>query len=224
MPLSVRGSADERDEVVASGTKPADHSCVRTCRLPRTVVFAVLALLCSLAVSGCSGHQSKAVGDHCSRAATQATATTAPSTFDHLAMHVPVGWYPVKVCFQTGISVVPLGYMTTQPPIAQCRSNSHGEYGCGAPVDRLGDHSALVIVNELGAPFETFRPSTTIAGRPAQWCVAKGWAAGGVPADTCADILVRPGDLVRVTGYFGPNASGSKQAVRRMILGSSISG
>ena len=215
--------ADEGYELVARPTRTVDPSSVRTSRHIRIGLLAVLILACSLTVAGCSGHKSKALGDRCSRAATAATATTPRSDFDHLALQVPVGWYPVKVCLTTAISVVPLGFLTTQPPIAQCRPDSHGNIGCHAPIDRLGDNDALVSVNEIGGPFETFRPHTTIAGRPAQWCVARGWAAGGVPASTCADIMIGTNDLVRVTGYFGKDASALKQVVRRMIVRSTIS-
>jgi hypothetical protein len=43
---------------------------------------------------------------------------------------VPVGWYDVPVCFMTGSTAPPIGYLTTQPPHAQS-DDSH----CGPPID-----------------------------------------------------------------------------------------
>ena len=172
-------------------------------RWSRMCWIATLAIVCCFA-GGCS-HHSVQVSDRCSRASMPATASTPASTFDHLALHVPVGWYPVKVCFNTGALAFPMRYMTSEHPSAQCDPAAGG---CGMPVDHLGDNEAVVAVTYAQVELSGFHPNATIAGHPAQ--IQSGSQHGvtsGERFDTTVLVRLRDHDAVRIAGYFGAASS-----------------
>jgi hypothetical protein len=116
----------------------------------RAAALAAFAILATLTMSGCGGRSTASTSDRCSRHATPAT-TSSTARFGHLRIEVPQDWYATQACFNASGTSVPLGYLTTQHPIAQCRIRSAGAQGhesCGDPVGRLGEQDVLVSVNQ----------------------------------------------------------------------------
>lgn len=89
---------------------------------------------------------------------------TVARTYAGLHLLVPAGWTAVSRDFVTGGVVQPLGYLTNEPTVRECRAKD-GQVGCGAPVDRLRRGGIVVAVNEL--PLISFDANSKIAGLPA---------------------------------------------------------
>jgi hypothetical protein len=187
-------------------------------RRARVVWLAATALIC-WTLSGCSGHHSSAASDRCSRAANPATASTPPLTFDHLSLSVPVGWYPVKVCFNTGVLDFPMGYLTSEAPTAQCDS-----IGCGLPVAHLGDNDAVIAVTYAGIDLAFgFHPNATIAGRPAQVTETNSHdgAADGERSRISALVRLRNDNALRIEGHFGAASDQTRATFQQMLRNAS---
>src|SRR4051812_13568583 len=95
----------------------------------RTALAVAVAVVGVSSLTGCGGDPAP-TADKCSRHAKPATQGQ-KVTWNGVQFKVPVGWYAVSVCFATGSTTPPAGYLTTQPPHAQCDGNG----SCGPPID-----------------------------------------------------------------------------------------
>jgi hypothetical protein len=126
---------------------------------------------------------------------------------------VPVGWYDVPVCFMTGSTAPPIGYLTTQPPHAQC-DDSH----CGPPIDEVGASDVLVMALQSSTSLvRPIRPDTTVAGRPAQLRTSPGENQFGADQILEEDVLLPHHQVLLVTAYLGTAASPERQRFLAMI-------
>jgi hypothetical protein len=169
-------------------------------RLGLAAVLATCAV--QLVLSGCGVH-SGPVADTCSRQAKPA-AVGQRVNWDGVEFDVPVGWYPVSVCFATS-APPPVGYLTTRPPHAQCARISDTAGRCGLPVDQLGDGDVLVVGAQTWPA--KIRPNTVVAGRPARVTTSTAVAFQGAAQVVQADILLPHHRILRVTAYLGRSAS-----------------
>ena len=150
----------------------------------------VLAIfVAQIVLSGCADH-SRPTADKCSRQAKRATAGQRVD-WDGVQFDVPVGWYPVSVCFATA-APPPVGYLTTQPPHAQCSRISDTAGRCGPPVDELGDDDVLVMGTQM--PISKIRPNSVVAGRPARVTTS---AAEAFPGATGSSRLTSRSRIAR---------------------------
>jgi len=120
-----------------------------------------------LAHGAASSSASQARQDPCSRHAKRVTERSARISVQKSVFEVPSPWYYVPVCFTTAAIVQPMGYFTTQHPVAQCRPASVGG-GCGAPVDRLGPDDGLIVFSTVLDPMSRSRFTSTLGGHPAR--------------------------------------------------------
>lgn len=139
-------------------------------------------------------------------------AGTRTATFGDLTVHYPVAWRRVPVTFISAGVEYPLGYLTSEPVVPECRA------GCGPPVDGLHPGGVLVSISGSGdtaAP--GMEPNGTVAGLPARVVrnSAQGCPGGAASAEDVAVHL--PGSMVRLTACFGPNAGAAQQEFDRMI-------
>ena len=89
------------------------------------------------------------------------------ATYAGLVLRPPTTWDSVGVDFNTAALDQPLGYLTNQPPVSECRPDSTGHTSCGPPAARLGRAGVLVIVSHGPRPAAFFKPTSTVAGLPA---------------------------------------------------------
>ena len=189
-----------------------------------TLWLAALSLALGLTVTGCSSDPpTHLVGDDCSRAAVPATATEDTATFGPLTLDVPHGWYPVQSCSMnlSGLNA-PLGFITSRPPVAQCRSGRRpGEIGCGAPVMGLGENDILVevlVATPLRGPFHA---NTVVAGRPALLTVKKSAQAEGrrviLTALIRGSVHHKVRDYILVSGSLPAGSLGDQDRVLEML-------
>jgi hypothetical protein len=124
---------------------------------------------------------------------------------------VPVGWYPVRVCFATTLAM-PVGYLTTQAPRAQCHGNT-----CGPPVSHLGDSDVVVVANRTSTSLTSpIHPNSTVAGRPAQITTSTGGQFGS--SETVeARVLLPHAEILHVQAYLGPVAAAQRQSLLVML-------
>lgn len=183
----------------------------------------VIAMVSLFAASACTGGRpspSAAPTDRCSSHAIPAPDTSTTARFERVLLHVPKGWYYVRVCFSTGALEYPLGYLTTQQPIAQCRPNPHSpshHIGCGAPVEMLRDDNVLVVINSTFPPPD-FSPNSTIAGRPAH--LERAASPGGMAGATNtikATIKLKGGNFIEIYAYIRARNPGQRDTVLRML-------
>jgi hypothetical protein len=174
-------------------------------------------IVAQLLLSGCGGH-STSDADRCSERAKPATVGQHVN-WDGVQFDVPVGWYPVSVCFTTG-APPPVGYLTTQPPHAQCSRVSDTAGRCGPPVTHLDHDGVLVIGIQTSTSLTgTIRTNTVVAGRPARVTTSRATFPG---ADRCvrADILLPHGQVLSVSAYVGP--AGSPKRVLALLNGARL--
>ncbi len=185
----------------------AHHSAMASrCLGLRSWLVPVLAIfVAQLALSGCGDHSGPAA-DKCSRHAKPASAGRRVN-WDGVQLDVPVGWYPVSVCFATA-APPPVGYLTTQTPRAQCSRISDTAGRCGPPIDQLGDSDVLVVGTQT--LLEKIRPNTVVAGRPARVTTSSDEAFPGAAQVVHADILLPHHQVLRITAYLGRSASAER--------------
>jgi hypothetical protein len=152
----------------------------------------------------------KQTSDKCSQLAKPAHAGQSV-TWSGIKFRVPDGWYPVDVCFATGLAM-PLGYLTTEAPHAQCHANT-----CGPPVDHLGENDVLVVAEQTSASLiARVHPNATVAGYPAQ-IQTRTTGALGANRTVQTDVLLPHHEVLELTSYLGPDAS--SQRIDAMIHG-----
>jgi hypothetical protein len=190
--------------------------------VPISPLVALLALTLGLALAGCSGKPpSQPVMDACAAEARPATVTSDVATFGRLRLRLPLGWYPVNPC-QMNLSGfnVPLGFITTQPPVAQCSPGRRpGEVGCGPPIRKLGDEDTLVEVETARVQAGDFRPNAAVAGRPAMLTLKKVVKVGGSARFTVY-ALIRGTVHHRVRDYiiFSASAPADSADAQRKVM------
>ena len=121
--------------------------------------------------------------------------TTAPNALNrstHLGVTLtyPAAWHLAPVTFINAGLVHPIGYITNEPLVSECR------VGCGPPVSVLTPGGVIITLND-GPDFAfgyEHTANTTIAGRPARVRVTMGDCRPGGTISTQAQIaLVRAG-------------------------------
>ena len=179
-----------------------------------------LALAVAVAVSsltGCGGPHPTA--DKCSRQAKPATHGQTV-TWNGVRFTIPVGWYAVRVCFGTGSTTPPVGYLTSQPPQAQCAPADAAGGSCHPPITDLNDHDAMVEADETSTSLiRTIRPNTTVARRPAQIITrrtSRQYGAGQVVETYIRLPLHR---VLRLTAYLGSSATSQHHRFLAMVNG-----
>jgi hypothetical protein len=156
-----------------------------------------------------------------SRAETHRSGT---ATYGGLVLRPPTSWQSVGVEFTTAALVQPLGYLTNQSPVPECRPDATGHTACGPPVAHLARAGVLVVINDAPLPALYFKPTTTVAGLPATVdrpaCVDCPFGARyqikatvHVPSSSGGVI-----ETVQVFGYFSRgNSGGQRRAFERML-------
>jgi hypothetical protein len=89
------------------------------------------------------------------------------STYGGLTVRHPQSWRNVGVSFITGAIVQPLGFLTNQRPVKQCRRDVTGQIVCGLPVAVLAANGVLISFRAEPLPTRAFKPDATVAGLPA---------------------------------------------------------
>jgi hypothetical protein len=183
------------------------------------LVGALLVFLAQLVLSGCGDHSTPAA-DRCSEQSKPATVGERV-TWEGVQFAVPVGWYPVSVCFLTG-APPPVDYLTTQPPHAQCSRISESAGRCGPPIDKVDDDGVLVVGTQTSTSFiEKVRPNAVVAGRPARVTTSPAGSEYSADQEVRADILLPHHQVLTVIAYVGPSAS--PERVLAMLHGARLS-
>jgi hypothetical protein len=196
--MSVRFSSVK---LLPSEARIPDHSAMPFGSQRATFRLASLlaTVLVAFPLSSC-GHDDEPSADRCSSRAKPASAGQSV-TWSGIEFNVPVGWYPVDVCFATTLAM-PLGYLTTQTPHAQCHENA-----CGAPVNHLGASDVEVLADQSSTSLmRRIHPNTTVAGLPAQ-IVTRPDGQFGAHQTVEAFVLLPHHEVLHVTAYLGPHAS-----------------
>jgi hypothetical protein len=172
---------------------------------------AVLAMvLVALPLSSCG--RDKQAADKCAQQAKPARAGQTV-TWSGIEFSVPVGWYPVRVCFHTMLAM-PVGYLTTGAPHAQCDGNT-----CGPPVDHLGESDVVVMAEQSTTwDLRAMHPNAIVAGRPAQ-IRTRADGQFGASQTVEALVLLPHREVLDVTAYLGPSASAQHEQLLAMIRG-----
>jgi len=89
------------------------------------------------------------------------------SNYGGLTVHHPGSWRNVGVQFITGAVVQPLGYLTNQRHVKQCRPDARGQVGCGPPVTKLNPGGVLISFYLSPSETRLFHPTGQVAGFPA---------------------------------------------------------
>lgn len=150
----------------------------------------------------------------------QAAAAGRTARFDHVVLQVPQGWYAVDVCFTSAGAIVPLGYLTTQVPGAQCRhrpARPPGPVGCGPPVVELGSGDVVVVVSVSPPISRHPRADAVIAGCPALLDRHAPRRVAGSRTAVEAVVECPDAPVVSVTAYLGAAADAERAAVLRML-------
>lgn len=184
----------------------------------RTCTACLVALLAAIALSasGCSRQSAAATSDKCSRAATPATSNTATATFGDVRIKVPKSWFATPACFITSGTSVPLGYLTTQHPIAQCREGRPGSQGhesCGDPVDQLGEQDVLVRVMQEASPTRAI-PIGKIAGTRLQ---SRDDSSGDGERCVITEQLRTRHEFITIVALFGSQERGTVLRILRTV-------
>ena len=170
------------------------------------LVSVLVVLVAQLALSGCGDHSTPAA-DKCSEHSKPAAAGERVN-WDGVQFDVPVGWYPVSVCFLTASTTPPVGYLTSQPPQAQCAPADAAGGSCHPPASQLSDKDVLVVAAQTSTSLaRNIRPNAIVAGRPARIVTSPAHAEfPGADQIVRADILLLHHQVLTVTAYLGRSA------------------
>lgn len=186
------------------------------------IASAFAVVVAASALAGCGGNDRAPTVDECSRHAKPATAGTSVN-WDGVHFTVPVGWYPVSVCFGTGKSERrPVGFLTTQPPHAQCSPADAAGGPCVPPETQLGDSDVLVVAEQTTSAVLKVRPDTTVAGRPARLTTLAGEGRYGEGRILETDIWLPRHQVLLVTAYLGRSAANERERVVAMLTGARL--
>jgi hypothetical protein len=123
----------------------------------------------------------------------------------------------------TGSTTPPVGYLTTQPPHAQCARLSSSSGTCGPPIRQLGDNDVLVVADRTSTSLiKKTHPNTTVAGRPAQVTTTRTGGQYGADQIVATDIRLSHDEVLRVTAYLGRSATAQHERVVAMVKGATL--
>lgn len=196
-------------------------------RCHRASRWAVVPALVVLPLSACGSHDTVSTSiDRCSAHSLRTTTSSHAAHFSGITLQVPPGWYSVKACFATAAGNYPIGYVTTQRPGPQCHAIAGGG-SCGPPIDELGDHDVLVIVDEAGRSFvPPAVHTTTIDGRPASLPDSASPArnTSGGSYEMTAQIRQRNRNVLVISAYLRSDDPATEHTVLQMMRSVRLSG
>jgi hypothetical protein len=120
---------------------------------------------------------------------TAATANTAEGTYAGLTLRYPSSWHAIPVTFLNGGLEYPLGYITNEPTLNECRPRTSTAISCGPPIDTLTSGGVMVIIGSEPRISQHAEPNATLGGLPATVNESDG-ASCGVSGATYGKLAV----------------------------------
>lgn len=137
-------------------------------------------------------------------------------TFGRLTLHYPSGWHAVAPTFTTGAGTQPLGYVVSTNPIPQCRSDSNGHVGCGAPIGALTDGASAVVANETLAP-DRLLVNAEVDGWPAHRQLGDALCLDGAAYGSTVEFVVSPANAIEVMACTAGTDRHAHRVVDRIV-------